>query len=430
VLAGYGLLQFAEASLTSIARRQRHRAAAAEVVLALQQVSGAAARQRLLEKPGLPHLRIWLDPLPAGSADAGPQPRERVLHQNRRTLLHSRQRIQHEGRFQDLHLIEDITEEVDREQMLRRFLLVMAGCALLFTGMLLRPVLRRGLVDPLRRFGHALEEAALPPAPITTLEVDAQPQELQPIARSFNALQERLAASWRQERSFIDGAAHELRTPLTLISGYSQRLLRQVQAGGPADPDAVAAISTEAARMSRLVSDLLDLARDDADRLTLRTSPVDLEEALLSAFERLDPLAPGRLHLHPPTDSTLCLVRADPERLLQCLTNLVENALRHTPSGTAIELLSSASREERIAHVRDHGPGVHSADRERIFEPFARGSAQVSGSGLGLAIVKRLMERMGGSVRVRDTPGGGADFQLVFPVVDPIRKPSSCADLA
>jgi signal transduction histidine kinase len=122
-------------------------------------------------------------------------------------------------------------------------------------------------------------------------------------------------------------------------------------------------------------------------------------------------------------------VCADPERLSQCLTNLVENALKYSPASQPIELALSSSVDQVVLHVRDHGAGVPVAERERIFGRFVRGSANAdtSGHGIGLAVVKTLMERMGGSVSVGEAPGGGADFQLRLPAVlsTPVEERSS-----
>jgi signal transduction histidine kinase len=248
--------------------------------------------------------------------------------------------------------------------------------------------------------------------------------ELLPIVRAFNNLLDRLSAERQRQQAFVDGVAHELRTPITLIGGYAQRLHRQTPAPLP---EPVLRIEAEAARMGRLVADLLDIAREDAGRLELRHEPLDLDDALLEAYERLEPLAAGRLLLHSPLDGQEPLGRGDRERLQQCLTNLVENALKYTPAATPIELFSSREGDRLIAHVRDHGPGIPLAERERIFERFARASSQSSGSGLGLAMVRLLMERMGGGVRVREAPGGGADFQLLLPLAD---QPAAASSLS
>jgi signal transduction histidine kinase len=251
---------------------------------------------------------------------------------------------------------------------------------------------------------------------------DGQPRELQPIVAAFNALQDRLAASWQRERSFVDGVAHELRTPITLISGRAQGLRRQLPAG-PLGHTAEQ-IQAEADRMGLLVSDLLDIARQDSGRLAVRLQPLDADDALLLLYERMEPLAAGRLQLAGPHPEPLPPLQADPDRLQQCLAALVDNALRY--SRGPVQLAAAATADGVLLSVRDHGPGVSADEREAIFERFVRGSASVDtrGSGIGLSVVRLLMVAMGGSVQVADPPGGGADFQLHLPrAVSPAAAP-------
>ncbi len=142
--------------------------------------------------------------------------------------------------------------------------------------------------------------------------------------------------------------------------------------------------------MGTLVSDLLDLVRNDAGRLRLQACA------------------------EAPT------ANADPHRLQQCLTALVDNALLYSPAPSPVTLAASTGPAgELVLHVRDRGPGVPSEEREAIFGRFVRGSAGLAsprrGSGIGLSVVRLLIEAMGGRVQVADHPGGGADFQLLLP---------------
>ncbi len=145
-------------------------------------------------------------------------------------------------------------------------------------------------------------------------------------------MQQRLAVSWERQRTFVDGVAHELRTPITLISGHTQRLLRQQQAS-PLAPSLLL-IRQEADRMGSLVSDLLDLARRDSGRLVLRRRPIVGDDALLELYERMAPKAAGRLQLDPgsPSAPEPPIGMGDPDRLQQCLTTLVDNALQYRAS--------------------------------------------------------------------------------------------------
>lgn len=363
---------------------------------------------------------VTLEPLPARTH---PTP-ARLRSQGERHMIESVLAYSSPtGAERRVRVRQDVTDAIAAQRLVQVLLVAAAGLSTLLTGALLRPVLQRGLEEPIDQLSRSLRQAPLPPLPLEPLPLEHQPPELQPIAASFNALLQRLVSTWQQQRSFIDGVAHELRTPITLISGYAQRMQRTLALPAGRDPklaEAVAAIVTESQRMTSLLSDLLELSRLDTDRLALTSSPIDLDDLLLQAFERLEPLASGRLQIRAPADDVRHQAFADEERLQQCFGNLVENALKYAPAAGPIELFVSTEADHHLLHVRDHGPGVPPGEREAIFERFVRGAAasQQSGSGIGLAVVRLLLQRMGGSARVVAAPGGGADFQLILPALD------------
>lgn len=421
VLAGYGLLLLAGSLLATVDRRQAHLQLVGSLVQDLGATAGPTAGQIAI----LRQLGVEVRLVPAAP------PRPPRLEQSRDgTWLSSRSSLLQAGRpAWSLEVRQNVTASIQRERTLLLLLVAAAGLASLFTSALLRKVLRRGLVVPIEAFCHQLERISHPsssPAPVPEAH---QPSELRPIAAAFNQLQRRLSEAWSRERTFTDGVAHELRTPITLISGQAQSLLRQPLP--PAQRRAVQAIAAEAHHMTALVRDLLDLARQDGQRLQLECQPVDPEALMLDAFDRLRPLAPERLRLLPPASEAPPPVRADPARLLQCVTALVDNALAYSEGSVHLDMRCSAGQV--VWHVRDHGPGVLPGERQLIFGRFARGSAAAlspkRGSGLGLAVVKLLMEAMGGGVAVAAAPGGGADFQLFLPVSGPTGGPAVSAAL-
>jgi signal transduction histidine kinase len=169
--------------------------------------------------------------------------------------------------------------------------------------------------------------------------------------------------------------------------------------------------------MGRLVSDLLEIARNDSGTLKVAQEPLDAAVVLVEAYQRLSGALRGRLRCQDPAQPISAI--GDSDRLIQCLSNLIENASKYAPPDAPIELSLSCSADQVIFHVRDHGPGVPVAERQRIFERFVRGrdasAGPHAGSGIGLAVVQSLMQAMGGEVDVEDAPGGGADFQLRVP---------------
>lgn len=409
VLAGYAVLLVVNQTLASLQRRQDHEQLISELQRTLP---GRRLQMTRLEadRPELSALGLQLTLQPPGPL----QPASlRSDGQGNQWLESTSPYVSAEGHRLNLRLRQNVTASVQREWIGQLLLIAAAGMTSLFTSGLLRLVLRRGLVRPLEGLGEQLAALNSRSLGRSRLPVAEQPQELQPIAAAFNDLQTRLAAAWERERSFVDGVAHELRTPITLISGRAQSLRRHAGAG-PLAP-ALDEIAAEAGRMGLLVSDLLDLARQDADRLTLQRAPLDLEDALLAVVERLGRLAAPRLRLHAPQEPPLPAALGDRERLQQCLAALIDNALRYT-SGP-IELYADRQGPWLVLHVRDHGPGVADGEKSRIFERFQRGAAAVNtrGSGVGLSVVQLLMGAMGGSVAVADAPAGGADFQLLLP---------------
>jgi signal transduction histidine kinase len=410
VLAGYGLLIGVQSILAALERQQAHQQLVVGLVDGLASGKDGRAELWRYEPFGL---IAWLEP---GTPPpfSGPQ----LLESGGQSWMQSRTPVllPQSGRH-TLVVRQNVTSSIARQRTLLLLLLAAAGMASLFTAALLRPVLRRDLVRPIEALCSRLQSiSGLQWMRGPALAPEEQPQELQPIAESFRALQRRLAAAWQRERTFTDGVAHELRTPITLISGQAQSLLRQPLADD--QRRAVASIDAEARHMTTLVRDLLDLARQDADRLQLQCRPVDPEALMLEAFDRLRSLAPQRLQLLPAGAVLPPVpVQADPERLLQCISALVENALAYSSGPVQLELCSFPNQV--VWHVRDRGPGVQREEQAVIFQRFVRGSAAVQsntrGSGLGLAVVRLLMEAMGGWVSVAAVPGGGADFQLRLP---------------
>jgi two-component system, OmpR family, sensor kinase len=247
------------------------------------------------------------------------------------------------------------------------------------------------------------------------------------IEAAFGARAASEAAARRSEermRRFVADASHELRTPLTTIRGFAE-LYRQGASRDPAELDRLMRrIEDQAARMGLLVEDLLLLARLDQQR-PLDRRPVDLLALAADAVHDAHAVAPDRrVELTLGGDDGVLVVLGDGQRLRQVLANLVENALRHTPAGSPVEVrVGGASLDDRPAaavEVVDHGPGLTPEQAERVFERFYRAdqarSQAAGGTGLGLSIVAALVAVHGGTVQVDSVPGRGARFRVVLPL--------------
>jgi two-component system, OmpR family, sensor kinase len=254
--------------------------------------------------------------------------------------------------------------------------------------------------------------------------------ELSRLSATFNAMLDRLQASFRAQERFVGDASHELRTPLTAIRGNVDVLLRQVRLGRrDLDPTeltpALDDIRRESDRMRRLLEDLLLLARADADAgkepvgtTTIHHEPVRLDEIAAEAVRSAAALASGQvLELEAPRGVE---VPGDPDRLHQLMMILLDNAIRHTPPGGRIRVavVATADGQARIA-VRDEGEGIASEHLPHLFERFyradgARGRAS-GGTGLGLAIAQTICRAHGGEISVTSAPDQGATFLVTIP---------------
>jgi two-component system OmpR family sensor kinase len=235
------------------------------------------------------------------------------------------------------------------------------------------------------------------------------------------------AASEERTRRFAADASHELRTPLASIRGFAE-LYRQGAVPPDDVPRTMRRIEDEARRMGGLVEDLLLLARLDAKRAA-KAEPVDLAVLAGDAVHDAHALAPDRtvrlVGLEEAGGPAPAVVIGDEGHLRQVVTNLVANAVRHTPAGTPIEVAVGAAGEDgehrAVLEVRDHGQGLPPEAAERVFERFyrvdsSRQRGTGGGSGLGLSIVAAVTAAHGGTVAALRTPGGGATFRVALPL--------------
>jgi signal transduction histidine kinase len=278
---------------------------------------------------------------------------------------------------------------------------------------------------PVRRVAEASRSLAAGERP-GTLPVEGA-DELAVLASSFNDMAAELARARDAEQGFLLSVSHELKTPLTAIRGYAEAL----EEGAVEPTEGGEVILREAVRLERLVQDVLDLARMNRHAFAVRRQPVDLGAVAREAVRRYEQRAkafritlaadPPEADADPaeadadPAESSLAVL-ADHDRVLQVVSNLVENALRATPAGGTV----TVSAAPGTLAVRDSGPGLLPEDLPRAFERFflygRYGAERPVGSGLGLAIVKELSEAMGGSVTAESGPSGGALFTLRLPL--------------
>ena len=262
-----------------------------------------------------------------------------------------------------------------------------------------------------RRIEESRDPSLKMPHPEAEDEVAELGRTLEAMLSALDSARSETEASLTRQREFVADASHELRTPLTSVLANLE-LLEEELTGEPREAAASALRSSR--RMRRLVGDLLLLARADAGRKAPHR-PVDLAEVVTEAAAELEPVAGGHdISVAAPAGARVDGARDELHRLV---LNLMENALRHTDPGTAVEATVERRNGEVVLSVEDDGPGIALDQREKVFERFYRGSGDRSGSsGLGLSIVRAVAESHSGSVRLEEPlDGRGARFVVRLP---------------
>jgi signal transduction histidine kinase len=326
------------------------------------------------------------------------------------------------------------------------FLFVAATVAVLFaaslfalaSASLLAYLLARRLVGRLERLGQAAEALA---AGDLALRVDeGSADEVGQLARRFNLMagdlerslhqlqaeRDRVAGLLDAQRQLVANVSHELRTPVATLRGYLESALRDSRPDRPELPAPVRedleTMDREMTRLQRLIDELFALSRAAVGRLDLRMEPTDVAALVRRLVETAAPLAwtQRRVQVISQDQAASSPALADAHRLEQVVSNLLSNAIRHTPPGGLVAAEVKTENGAVLIEVRDTGEGIPSEDLPHIFERFYRGHAHdgLARAGLGLALVKELAEAMGGSVAAASAPGEGSSFSVRLPRLD------------
>ncbi|MFE0023565.1 ATP-binding protein [Amycolatopsis sp. NPDC059021] len=278
-------------------------------------------------------------------------------------------------------------------------------------------ILAHGMTRPLREMTAAAR--AMAKGDYTRRIRATARDEVGELAHAFNQMAADLDAADQQRRELIANVSHELRTPITALNGVLENLVDGV---AEPDPATLKTALQQTERLSRLVTELLDLSKIDAGTFKLDIDEFDLAELLadVAAEAEVMATATGRgvrfaVDVSPPGATAV----ADRERLYQVVVNLLENAARHGPAGGEVRAYAEKRGDEVIIEVRDQGPGIPVGERDRVFERFTRGErAGGGGTGLGLAIARWVVDLHGGTIGVVDTPPGepeGCRIRVTLP---------------
>jgi two-component system OmpR family sensor kinase len=311
----------------------------------------------------------------------------------------------------------DLVVAKPKTELAHRLLTLVDRLAIAFVGGiviagLLGWYLSRRITKPVLALSEAADEVAHGRYDVALPDVRSR-DEIGHLAARFREMAARLAEADQQERNFLMTVSHELRTPLTAIRGHVDAL-REGVADNPAERAAsLEVIAAETSRLDRLVGDVLDLAKLEANRFTVLNEEVDMERLCDHAFAAFGEEARRRRIDYQRRFGASPTIVSDGDRVLQIITNLLANAFRWTPDGGRVQLELAAANGAVSVAVDDSGPGITPADRERIFRPFW--SQDMSGTGLGLAIARELALALGGRIELESQPGEGSRFELTLP---------------
>jgi len=300
----------------------------------------------------------------------------------------------------------------------------LAGVAI--AGRAMRPIAT--LTSSAKEIAETRDPSRHMPRPPVEDEVGELAETLEQMLRSLDAARAEREHAMQQQREFVADASHELRTPLTSVLANLELLQASLAGPGQAeDREVVDSALRSSRRMSRLVADLLLLARADAGRLAAHKG-CDLAEIAGDAALEAAPLM-GDREFVIDNDRPL-RVEGSADELHRMILNLLDNAARHTPEGATIELKLSRQGDDAVVEVADDGPGIPVGMRTQIFDRFVRAegpadTARGTGTGLGLAIVSAVAASHGGSVEATESPSGGALFRARIPIAAAAEKKHS-----
>jgi signal transduction histidine kinase len=239
------------------------------------------------------------------------------------------------------------------------------------------------------------------------------PREILPLVSSINGALDRLDDGLRRQQDFNANAAHQLRTPLAVLSANIEMM---------DDKNTAAKLQYDVELMSRIVTQLLLVARLETLNISL-DEQVELCSAVRKAAENLGPIAISMFKTLEADDEPAgpVFVRGSEPVIIAAVSNLIENALNHSPMGGTVRIRVTSSPS---IEIHDSGPGIPPELREKVFERFWQGENSKQGAGLGLSIVRRIMSALNGSVAICDAPEGGAQFSLIFPKFEIAAQPT------
>lgn len=313
------------------------------------------------------------------------------------------------------------------------FPLFLVGLIALLLSLLVAWLLGRNISQPIQRISLAASRIAK--GDYSQRIIVQGEDEVAMLGHDFNVMADEVQRTQQAQRDFLANISHDLKTPLTSIQGFSQAILDGTLPDITSAQGAARVINDESLRMGRLVTALLELSRLQSGQVQMKPQPLDLGQMLRATVDGLQPQAAvSDLSLGQRGLDDLPTVMGDPDRLRQVFTNLVDNAIKHTPAGGWVQVeaivqptANPPSQRSIIVSVADSGEGIPAADLPRIFERFYQveksRASDGRGLGLGLAISKEIIEAHGGTIAAESEVGRGTSFTVTLPTIASLNQP-------
>ncbi len=293
-----------------------------------------------------------------------------------------------------------------------------AGLIALAVSVLIAIILARSVYRPIKRVTEAAEEMAQgkydQEIPV------AGPEEVKGLAASFNQMAREIKLSQQRLRDFLADASHQLRTPLTSIRGFAQAILDGTAAGKDTRIKAAQVIEDESKRMIRQVDELLELSRIQSGQIQLARETVNIKELLEHCRDIFTVRAEEKDLILKTDIESLMSVVGDIDRLEQVFSNLLDNAIKHSPDGGEVNIIGRNTTTGWVEiTISDNGLGIPPEQLPHVFERFYQADAVGTGAGLGLAIAREIVLAHGGKIEVSSTLGEGTEFTVSLPAGAP-----------
>lgn len=290
------------------------------------------------------------------------------------------------------------------------------GIIALITSLIIAIIFARSIYKPLNKVTEAAHKVAK--GDYEQKVPEEGPREVQELAAGFNHMTEQVKQSQLQLRHFVADVSHELKSPLTAIQGFSQALIDGTANDEQTRTKAANIINAESKRMRRQVDELLDLSRMQSGQFKMAKETVNVSEILKHCHDIFEVQAKEKNVQLKMTLENPLLVIGDSDRLEQLFSNLLDNAVKNTPSGGKEQTIARKTADGFVeVKVIDEGPGIHPEHLPHVFERFYQVTGVRTGVGLGLTIAREIVRAHGGTIEARSEPGEGAEFIVRLPAV-------------